>query len=88
MSPPGPISAIGVGGFVILAGLWASPVSGASMNPARSLGPDLVIWRFPEWWIYLVGPIAGGLCAVGIAWLLRGPGGDASARRAGSGTLD
>ena len=35
-------AALGVGGYIILAGLWSSPVSGASMNPARSFGPDLV----------------------------------------------
>jgi len=38
----GPLAAFGVGGYIVLAGLWSSPVSGASMNPARSLGPDLV----------------------------------------------
>ena len=39
----GPLSAIAVGGYIALAGLWASPISGASMNPGRSFGPDLVI---------------------------------------------
>jgi hypothetical protein len=39
----GPISAFGVGAYIILAGLWSSPISGASMNPARSFGPDLVL---------------------------------------------
>jgi aquaporin Z len=38
----GQFAAIGVGSYIILAGLWSSPVSGASMNPARSLGPALV----------------------------------------------
>src|SRR6476661_8261573 len=38
----GPLAAIGVGGYIALAGLWGAPVSGASMNPARSLGPALV----------------------------------------------
>ena len=42
----GPISAFGVGAYIILAGLWASPISGASMNTARSFGPDLVLWNF------------------------------------------
>ena len=37
----GPLAAIGVGGYIALAGLWGAPVSGASMNPARSLGPAL-----------------------------------------------
>ena len=36
----GPLAALGVGGYIALAGLWASPVTGASMDPARSFGPD------------------------------------------------
>ncbi len=70
----GPISAFGVGAYIILAGLWSSPISGASMNPARSFGPDLVLWNFSSYWVYIVGPIAGGLVAVGIAYILRGRG--------------
>jgi aquaporin Z len=70
----GPISAFGVGAYIILAGLWSSPISGASMNPARSFGPDLVLWNFSSYWVYIVGPIAGGLLAVGIAYILRGRG--------------
>jgi aquaporin Z len=58
------------------------------MNTARSLGPAIALWRFTDWWVYLIGPPAGALIAVGIAYVLRGPGGDASARRAGSGILD
>jgi aquaporin Z len=66
-------AALAVGGYVILAGLWAAPVSGASMNPARSLGPALVGGHWDDWWAYVVGPIAGGVIAVGVAWVLRGP---------------
>ncbi len=84
----GPISAFGVGAYIILAGMWASPISGASMNPARSFGPDLVLWDFSHFWVYIVGPIAGGLLAVGIAWILRGRGGDLSAILAAQGRLD
>ena len=61
-------------GFVILAGLVGGPISGASMNPARSLGPALVSANFDRQWIYLVGPIIGCVLAVGLAWVLRGPG--------------
>jgi aquaporin Z len=68
----GTFSAIAVGSYIILAGLWSSPISGASMNPARSFGPDLVIGDFSHYWVYLVGPIVGGAIAVGFAWLLRG----------------
>lgn len=66
-------AAIAVGGYVILAGLWASPVSGASMNPARSLGPALVSGELGQVWIYLAGPLAGALLAVALVWILRGP---------------
>ena len=83
----GPIAAIGVGSYIALAGLWGSPVSGASMNPARSLGPALVKGDWTSWWAYLVGPIAGGLVAVGFAYVLRGRGGGRSGVAAAQGTL-
>lgn len=68
----GPLSALGVGAYIILAGLWSSPISGASMNPARSFGPDLVLWNFDHYWVYVVGPLAGATIAVGCAFILRG----------------
>ena len=83
----GPIAAIGVGSYIALAGLWGSPVSGASMNPARSLGPALVLGNWTSWWAYLLGPIGGGLLAVGFAYVLRGAGGGRSGRDAAQGTL-
>jgi aquaporin Z len=84
----GPLSAVAVGGYIVLAGLWSSPVTGASMNPARSFAPDLVLGDFSRYWVYAVGPIAGGLIAVGIAFILRGPGGDRQSSAAAQGTLD
>jgi aquaporin Z len=82
----GPISAFGVAAYVVLAGLWSSPVSGASMNPARSFAPDLVLGNFSHFWVYLVGPLAGAMLAVGFAHILRGPGGrDFLASRAAQG---
>jgi aquaporin Z len=83
----GPLAAIGVGSYIALAGLWAAPVSGASMNPARSLGPALVLNDWTAWWAYLAGPAIGGAIAVGIAYILRGPGGGLSGTRAAAGTL-
>jgi aquaporin Z len=83
----GPLAAIGVGSYIALAGLWGAPVSGASMNPARSLGPALVLNDWTSWWAYLAGPAAGGAIAVGIAYVLRGAGGGLSGTRAAVGTL-
>jgi aquaporin Z len=84
----GAIAALGVGGYVALAGLWAAPVSGVSMNPARSFGPALAGWDWTSYWVYVVGPVAGALIAVGFAYVLRGRGGDVISRAAGSGRLD
>jgi aquaporin Z len=83
----GAFSAIAVGGYIALAGLWSSPVSGASMNPARSFGPDVVNLDFASYWVYVVGPLAGALVAVVFAHVLRGPGGDPGGIRAGQGFL-
>jgi aquaporin Z len=84
----GALSAVGVGAYIVLAGLWSSPVTGASMNPARSLGPDLARGVFSHLWPYLVAPVIGAVVAVGIAQILRGPGGGPSGSRAAQGTLD
>ena len=77
----GIIGALGVGAYIALAGLWGSPISGASMNPARTFGPDLVGADFHAYWVYIVGPLVGAVVAVGTAFILRGRGGG----RAGSG---
>lgn len=66
-------AAIAVGGTIALAGLFAGPVSGASMNPARSLGPALIGGNMGSFWIYLIGPLLGALLATAIAWALHGP---------------
>jgi len=86
----GPLSAIAVGAYIILAGLWSAPVSGASMNPARSFGPDLATGDFSNYWVYIVGPIVGGLIAVGFAFILRGRSdvGGAKAAQGELGTLE
>jgi len=83
----GPLSAVGVAGYVALAGLWSSPVSGASMNPARSFGPDAALGNFSHFWPYLAGPTAGMLVAVAFAYVLRGRGRDPTAARAAQGTV-
>lgn len=66
--------AVAVGGYIALAGLWAAPVSGASMNPVRSFGPDLVRGDLNTTWIYIVGPLLGALIGVGFEWILKGKG--------------
>jgi aquaporin Z len=83
----GPVAALGVGSYIALAGLFGAPVSGASMNPARSLGPALVLGDWTSWWAYLAGPAIGALIAVGLAWILRGPGGGQHGSQAAQGTL-
>jgi aquaporin Z len=83
----GVFGALGVGAYIALAGLWGSPISGASMNPARTFGPDLVGTDFASYWVYVAGPLAGALLAVGAAWLLRGPGGGRAGSAAAQGAL-
>ena len=65
-------AALAVGSTVALLGLFASPISGASMNPARSLGPDIVSTNFTGWWVYIAGPVIGAAFAVMIIGLVRG----------------
>lgn len=83
----GAIGALAVGGYIALAGLWAAPVSGTSMNPARSFGPALVSGEWKSYWVYAAGPLLGAAIAVGCALILRGRGGDATARTTASGAL-
>jgi aquaporin Z len=64
--------ALAIGGYIALAGLWAAPVCGASMNPVRSLAPDLIRGDLKTSWIYIVGPLSGALLAVLFEWILKG----------------
>jgi aquaporin Z len=83
----GIIGAAGVGAYIVLAGLWGSPISGASMNPARTFGPDLVGAKFTDYWVYVAGPLCGVLLAVGAAYLLRGRGGGKAGSAAAQGAM-
>ena len=83
----GLFGALGVGAYIALAGLWGSPISGTSMNPARTFGPDLVGADFHAYWVYIVGPIVGAVVAVGTAFILRGRGGGRAGSAAAQGVL-
>lgn len=83
----GGLSAIAVGGYIALTGLWSSPISGASMNPVRSFAPDLVRGDLSHTWLYIVGPVLGTLVAVAFAIALRGRGRDSAAILAAQGEL-
>jgi aquaporin Z len=78
----GAIAALPVGGYIGLVSVWAAPVTGASMNPARSFAPMLVAGKLSHYWIYLVGPILGAMVAVGFEWMLRGRATEAGAAAA------
>jgi aquaporin Z len=83
----GPNGAIAVSGYIAVAGLWAGSLTGASMNLARSLAPDIVRGDYSTSWIYIVGPLLGASIAVGFEWILKGrPTAEGSA--AAQGTLE
>ena len=60
----GVMAGVAVGSVVALEALFAGPISGASMNPARSLAPALVSWRLDHLWIYLTAPVLGACAGV------------------------
>jgi aquaporin Z len=64
--------AIAIGGYITLAGLWAGPATGASMNAVRTLTPDLVRGDLQTTWIYVLATFTGAIIAVGFEWILKG----------------
>ena len=69
----GVMAGIAVGGTVALASLFGGPISGASMNPARTLGPALVGGELNHLWVYLAGPALGAGLGVLLSGLLDEP---------------
>lgn len=68
----GELAGIAIGATVALEAMFAGPVCGASMNPARSLGPALFSGQWPTLWVYFLGPIVGAIVAVGTFKLIQG----------------
>ena len=69
----GEAAALAIGGTVALDALVGGPISGASMNPARSIGPALVSADVSSLWLYVAGPIAGAAAGAVVYRLLRTP---------------
>jgi glycerol uptake facilitator-like aquaporin len=69
----GPFVPLAVGAYIMAWGTMGGPFEGAAMNPARAFGPDLAIGQLSTWWVYVIGPLAGGALAVAVAYALRGP---------------
>jgi MIP family channel proteins len=63
----GMLAGLAISVTVGLEALVAGPLTGASMNPARSLGPALLSGIWTDWWVYVLGPVAGALLAVAVA---------------------
>lgn len=68
----GMFAGVAVGSVVLLEAMFAGPVTGASMNPARSLAPALVSGHTENLWIYLLAPVGGAASAIGI-WMILKP---------------
>jgi MIP family channel proteins len=69
----GAAAAIAIGGTVGLGALFGGPVTGASMNPARSFGPALAAGEWSHFWLYVVGPVVGAALGALAYELVRGP---------------
>ena len=69
----GPFIPLAVGASIMAWGTMGEPFDGASMNPARSFGPDVAIRDLTSSWVYFVGPVVGAVIAVAFAEVLRGP---------------
>lgn len=69
---PRAVTGLAIGLAVGVGALFAGPLSGGSMNPARTLGPALVAARYEGLWVYVLGPVLGALAAMGAYGWIRG----------------
>lgn len=69
----GAFAGVAIGAVIALEAMFAGPICGASMNPARSIGPALVAWQPEHLWVYLAGPVAGALAGVALSFMIHGP---------------
>ena len=66
----GMLAGVAIGAVIAFEALFAGPVSGASMNPARSLGPAIIAGEIHSLWVYLVAPVLGAILAVPLYWVI------------------
>jgi aquaporin Z len=71
--PDAAFAAISIGAVIGLEAMFAGPISGASMNPARSLAPALISMHTEHLWVYLLAPMIGSALAVGTFSMIRNP---------------
>jgi aquaporin Z len=83
----GTFAAFAVGGYIALSAMWGGPLSGASMDPARTIGPNIVGGNVGPIWVYIAGPLLGAALAVVVAYILRGKGGRLTASSVAQGAF-
>jgi aquaporin NIP len=67
----GMFAGLAIGSTVLLEAMFAGPICGASMNPARSIAPAIISGNLQQLWLYIVAPIVGAALAVVVWWVLK-----------------
>jgi aquaporin Z len=70
----GLLAGVAIGAVIALEAMFAGPISGASMNPARSLAPAVLSMRLDHLWLYIVAPVMGAVASVAVCRCVQGPG--------------